>query len=56
VDGEPYVDVVAVKEATVHFYDNLYHEEQLSRLFLMVLLLSLLVLKMFFKFGTPLLI
>ena len=46
VDGEFFADVVLVKNAIVQFYDNLYREDQPSRLFLGVLLLTPLVLKM----------
>jgi len=34
VDGELYVDAASVNNAIVHFCENLYHEDQLSRIFL----------------------
>jgi len=34
VDGKLYVDVASVNNAIAHFYENLYHEDQLSRNFL----------------------
>ena len=34
VDGEPYVDGAAVKNVFVQFYENLYHDDEPSRLFL----------------------
>jgi len=34
VDGKLYVDAALVNNAIVHFYENLYHEDQPSRIFL----------------------
>jgi len=34
VDGQLYVDAVLVNNAIVHFYENLYYEDQPSRIFL----------------------
>ena len=34
VDGELYVDTALVNNALFHFYENLYHEDQPSRIFL----------------------
>jgi len=34
VDGEPFIDAVAVKNAIVHYYEDLYQEDQPSRPFL----------------------
>ena len=62
VNGELYVDAASAKNMIVHFYENLYHEDQPSRIFLMVLLLPLLVLMVLgilkkillkMKFGMP---
>jgi len=34
VDGELYNDAALVNDAIVHFYENLHHEDQPSRIFL----------------------
>ena len=34
MDGELYVDDASVNNVIVHFYENLYHEDQPSRIFL----------------------
>ena len=34
VDGEPFIDAATVKNAIIHFYENLYQEDQPSRCFL----------------------
>ena len=34
MDGELYDDAALVNDAIVHFYENLYHEDQPSKIFL----------------------